>query len=226
MHLEVLVEDLSGKVILDSLLQKLLPPTGSSCRVIPYKGIGRIPKGLRDPKDARKRILLDNLPKLLRGYGQIIQSGVPWALVVVCDLDDRCLKAFRQELLEVLDSCDPRPPVCFCFAVEECEAWLLGDLGAVLSAYPYAKRHVLDRYQQDSICGTWELLADAVYRGGSAALSRNGFHAIGAEKSKWAKNVAPRITIDDNKSPSFHYFCRKIQELTTPGTTADAGVAS
>ena len=40
----------------------------------------------------------------------------------------------------------------------------------VKSAYPNAKDAVLNSYVQDSICGTWEVLADAVHPGGSQLL--------------------------------------------------------
>lgn len=64
---------------------------------------------------------------------------------------------------------------------EEIEAWLLGDRHALLSAYPHAKMHVLNTYVQDSICGTWEVLADAVYPGGTSKLSREHASFIESE---------------------------------------------
>jgi hypothetical protein len=72
---------------------------------------------------------------------------------------------------------------------------------------------VLTSYENDSICGTWEKLADAVYPGGSAALKRRGWHEIGAEKSTWAAAIAPLMDVDSNRSPSFHYFRSKLREL-------------
>ena len=75
-------------------------------------------------------------------------------------------KRFLEEMNEVLDSCDPKPQACFCLAIEEGEAWFLGDIPAIKQAYPKAKDTVLNRYVNDSICGTWELLADAVFPGG------------------------------------------------------------
>ena len=62
----------------------------------------------------------------------------------------------------------------FCLAIEEGEAWLLGDIPAIKKAYPQARDAVLNGYGNDSICGTWELLADAVVRGGSTALDKEG----------------------------------------------------
>lgn len=98
---------------------------------------------------------------------------------------------------------------------KEGEAWLLGDLTAIMNAYPRAKTAVLDAYVNDSICGTWEKLADAVYTGGSQALSALGWQAVGAEKSRWAEEIAPRMDIAINDSPSFCYFLSKIQERTS-----------
>lgn len=69
-------------------------------------------------------------------------------------------------------------------------------------------------YLNDSICGTWEKLADAVYPGGSQKLSIKGWWAVGAEKSKWAEVITPKMDIANNASPSFCYFRRNLQELS------------
>jgi hypothetical protein len=95
----------------------------------------------------------------------------------------------------------------FCLAIEEGEAWLLGDIPAVKQAYPKAKGAVLQTYENDSICGTWELLADAVYEGGAKALKDKGWMAVGVEKSRWASEITPLMDVAGNKSPSFRSFC-------------------
>ena len=167
MHFEILVEDTSGKIALEYILEKILGPNGQdhTYRIISYKGVGRIPKYLKGTTDPRKRIFLDRLPKLLRGYGKSLQ-GFPAAVVVVVDLDHKDCLAFKQEMLDILNTCNPQPTTVFRIAIEEGEAWLLGDRNAVKTAYPRAKERVLNVYMQDSICGTWEKLADAVYPGG------------------------------------------------------------
>lgn len=215
MHFEIVVEDRSGKVALDILVPKIVGED-HTFRVISYKGIGRIPKDMKDAKDASKRILLDNLPKLLRGYGKAFAAypdDYSAAVVLVCDLDLRCLHEFRQELIGIFNTCVPRPETRFCFAIEEGEAWFLGDLNAIRVAYPKAKDKVLRSYVNDSICGTWERLADAVYPGSSKALSAKGWQAIGAEKSKWAEEIAPHMDISKNQSPSFCYFRGELRDL-------------
>lgn len=215
MHFEILVEDQSGKKALDLLVPKIIG-NDHTFTVHPYKGIGRIPKNLTANGDANKRILLDQLPRLLRGYGNTFANyptGYPAAVILVCDLDDKCLKAFRQELFNILDACNPQPETRFCIAIEEGEAWFLGDIPAVKAAYPKAKNAVLNEYVNDSICGTWEYLAEAVYHGGSAALSAKGWQTVGAEKSQWAEKITPHMDITNNASPSFAYFKKKLLEL-------------
>ncbi len=215
MHFEILVEDQSGKKALEILVPKIIGQE-HTFKIISYKGLGKIPANLRDPKAAHDRILLDNLPKLLRGYGKTHSSYQNYdaAVILVCDLDDKCLKDFRGRLNEILANCDPKPKTRFCIAIEEGEAWLLGDLPAIKTAYPKAKDPILNSYRNDDICGTWEKLADAVYLGGSQVLSAKGWKAVGTEKSKWSDSIAPNMDVDQNKSPSFQYFRDKLRQLS------------
>ena len=215
MHFEILIEDLSGKVALDILMPKIIEKK-HTYRVISYRGVGRIPKNLKSRTDARNRILLDRLPELLKGYGETYANNpaqYSTVLIVVCDLDNKCLKRFRQKLLDVLNECNSEVETRFCIAVEEGEAWFLGDISAIKKAYPKAKNNILNRYQNDSICGTWEVLADAVFSGGSSALKNRGWQAAGREKFVWAEKIAPEMNVDKNASPSFCYFRDKIREL-------------
>ncbi|HLD63457.1 MAG TPA: hypothetical protein VI913_01010 [Candidatus Peribacteraceae bacterium] len=215
MHFEILVEDQSGKKALDILVPKIIGD-GHTFKVHPYKGIGRIPQNLNGKADASKRILLDQLPKLLRGYGNTFANypdDYPAAVILVCDLDDKCLKTFRQELFAILNACNPKPETRFCIAIEEGEAWFLGNIPAIKAAYPKVKGPVLDAYESDEICGTWECLANAVFPGGAQALSNKGWRAVGEEKSVWSERIAPHMDVANNSSPSFDYFKAKLQEL-------------
>ncbi len=126
------------------------------------------------------------------------------------DSDDKDCVKFKQELLAV---CNPRPQTRFRIAIEESEAWLLGDRAAVKSAYPNTKEVVLDGYVQDSVCGTWEVLADAVHSGGSKSLKKAGYPIAGNVKCDWAKEIAPRMDIDSNRSKSFQVFRDVIRNL-------------
>ncbi len=205
MHIEVLVEDSSGAKLLQLLLPKLIGDHGVShtWRLHPYKGIGRLPAGLSAAADPAKRALLDQLPRLLAGYGRT--PGVD-AVLVVLDSDRRDCKVFLKELNAALRHCRPAPNALFRLAIEETEAWYLGDRAALLSAYPRAKKDVLGRYRQDSVCGTWELLADAVQPGGFAAIQKVGWPLPGQIKHAWAGQIGPLMDIETNDSPSFRKF--------------------
>ena len=215
MHFEVLVEDQSGSIALAAILKNIFGENNNlhSWKLIPYKGLGRIPKNLRGVTDPGKRILLDRLPKLLRGYGKSLPESS--SVIVVVDLDDRDCVAFKQELLNVLKACDPQPNALFRIAIEESEAWLLGDRNAVKAAYPKAREAILDGYVQDSICGTWEVLADAVHTGGSVRLKGSGYHETGKAKCEWAEKIARHMDMDKNRSKSFQVFRDGVRNLAS-----------
>lgn len=202
MHIEILVEDSSGEKLLKAILPKLLGEYGDphTWNMHSYKGIGRIPKNLKGSADPAKRILLDQLPRLLQGYGRT--SGID-AVVVVLDTDKRSCVGFLNELKTLAAGCNPVPNALFRLAIEEVEAWYLGDRQALTAAYPRAKGDVLNRYEQDSLCDTWELLADAVYPGGSAAIKKAGWPLPGQIKHEWAEKIGPLLEPDRNASPSF-----------------------
>ena len=213
MHFEVLVEDQSGSIALEFILQKILGANNAShsWRVHSYQGLGRIPRDLQAAPDPRKRYLLDRLPSVLRGYGKSL--GHSDAVIVIVDVDNRDCMAFKQDLLAVLQGVTPRPKALFRIAIEEGEAWLLGDRYAVKAAYPHAKDAVLNRYMQDAICGTWELLADAVQPGGAARLKRAGYPTTGREKCRWASRIARHMDVDKNVSKSFQVFRDGVRSL-------------
>lgn len=205
MHLEILVEDQSGRQLVEHLLPKILGAYRSphSWQLHHFRGVGRIPKNLEAEPDPRHRMLLDSLPKFLRGYSQMTE---PPQVVVVVDVDDRDCRAFLAELQALASTTAAELRVLFRIAVEETEAWILGDPDALLEVYPKAKKGVLDRYVQDSVCGTWEVLADALHPGGAAAVKKTGWPLPGQLKSTWAESIGPRMNPERNTSPSFRKF--------------------
>jgi hypothetical protein len=213
MHIELLVEDSSGKRLLDQLMPKLVGEQAvpHTWRIHPYKGIGRIPRNLQTLGDPANRILLDQLPRLLRGYGRT--PGID-AVVVVLDVDNRKCLDFLEELQSMVDNCNPSPNTMFRLAIEEIEAWYFGDRDALLAAFPRAKRNILDGYMQDSICGTWEILADAIYPGGALAVKAAGWPLPGQIKHDWAEKVGKFMELERNKSPSFSKLRDGLRRLT------------
>jgi len=216
MHIEILVEDSSGAMLLDVLLPQLLLPHGErhTWRVHAYKGIGKIPQGIGKMADPAKRILLDQLPRLLRGYGKT--PGID-AVVIVLDTDKRDCASFLAELKEVAGGANLAHDTMFRLAIEEIEAWYFGDREALLAAYPRARQDVMKNYVQDSVCDTWELLADAVYTGGSSAIKKAGWPLPGQVKHEWAKKIAPLMDPDRNVSPSFRKFRDGLRQLCADG---------
>ena len=213
MKFEVLVEDQSGSIALEGVLEKILGENGAAhtWRIHPYKGIGRLPKNLHEVPNPAHWFLLNHLPSVLRAYGKSLDDSS--SVVVVVDLDDKdCIK-FKQDLVDVLNACGPQPKTLFRIAIEEGEAWLLGDRAAIKSAYPNSKEAILNSYVQDSICGTWEILADAVHPGGSRALKKLGYQVAGKAKSDWARNIAPHMDVDSNKSKIFQVFRDGVRNL-------------
>ncbi len=212
MHIEILTEDSSGQRLLEHLLPKVIGPHGQphTWRLHAYRGIGRIPAGLSATSDPSKRILLTELPRLLRGY-----MNTPWvdAVVVVLDADHRDCVAFLAELTALAASCDASRLVMFRLAIEEIEAWYLGDRAALQHAYPKARMRVLDGYVQDSVCGTWEIMAEAMHAGGVHAVKRAGWPLPGQLKHEWAERIGPLLDPENNLSPSFGKFRDGVRRL-------------
>ena len=215
MHFEVLVEDESTKVLLEEIFEGIIgnPENVHSWRVISYRGIGHIPQNLTEDVDPQKRLLLTQLPRLLRGYGKSL-NDFPSTVVVLVDLDNRNCLEFKDELVGLLEGIRPCPNVLFRIAIEEVEAWLLGDFNAIKAAYPRFKNTVLLSYEQDSICGTWEILADAVHAHGSLALNKLGYPEIGMAKCAWAERIGRYMDVERNQSKSFQVFRDGIRRLT------------
>lgn len=216
MFVNFLIEDASGKKMLDLLLPKIVPSGSDGMyKVYSYRGVGHLPaRGTVSPNAVKSRALLDNLPKLIGGFGKVAaKSRFPMSVVVVCDLDKKDKRTFLGELQGLLLSIAAPPQTVFCLAIEEGEAWLLGDFNAIRTAFPHCKMEVLRKYRNDSICGTWELLADAVEPEGAAALRGGGYQVIGAAKCKWAEMITPHLDVNVNKSPSFHFFVTTVNQL-------------
>jgi len=217
MYFSIHIEDQSGKRLLEHLVPKLIDQSVDQFEIHPYRGIGRIPKGMKSGGEARHRILLDQLPRILRGLGRTFAgypSDYPAVAVIVIDLDRRCFKEVRKEMLEVLQACEPAPHTQFCIAIEEGEAWLLGDHEALRAAYPQNDASKLSRYEQDSICDTWEHLADVIEQGGAAGLKAKGWQKVGEAKSRWAASIGPHMNPDRNRSPSFQHFRDTMRSLS------------
>ncbi|MGI6077101.1 MAG: hypothetical protein ACOYCB_02930 [Fastidiosipilaceae bacterium] len=208
MHIEILVEDKSGGVILDSIFAKICSDQDRmwTYSIHPHRGAGRLPDALDGRPKLRETTLLELLPAKLRAYRQLYCQGMPLLIVVVLDADDNPSKAYFNRLLKVTHVVGRELPVIIGLAVEELEAWLLGDEEAILKAYPDADTKVIRAYEQDSVCGTWEILCRAILRERGEQLIELGYPAVGKHKYDWASKISPHLDLENNKSPSFQRF--------------------
>ena len=211
MHFEILVEDASGKVLLEQVVPKILGPKGKpnqyrivNIQELKYRVMAMLPR-----KQARTLpwdvILLQTLGMQLRAYSKALnrKNGV---VVIVVDVDYRRCEQFRKKLEETFQTNAPNLEGGVRLAIEEIEAWILGDLAAVRRAYPLVKEYIISSYEQDTVCGTWEVLADAIFHGGSERLTEIGYPQIGREKCRWAENIGQYMDVDSNHSSSFRAF--------------------
>lgn len=212
MHFQFLIEDRSSADLIKILMKKIINGREDitfDCKS--FKGLGGFTKK-NVTHETKTGSLLNDLSTYLRGFNKSLQ-GFPSAIIVVLDNDTRDPQEFRAELENVANINNITLDHVFCIAIEEMEAWLLGDEAALISAYPSAKRQLLQGYIQDSICGTWEKLADAVYPGGLARMKKEcpTFVEVGKQKSEWAKRIGVFMDLNQNKSPSFGFFLDAIQ---------------
>lgn len=172
--------------------------------------------GLTDPPVPGVRVfrgkpdLLRKLPDRLRGYASYADAEDVRILVLIDrDADDcRILKARLEEAAAAAGlstrstSGGSRFRVCCRIAIEELEAWFIGDPDAVAEAYPgvpasFGRRKTYR--SPDAVAGgTWEAL--------ERLLRRHRYHREGLAKVRLAHDVAPHMDIARNRSPSFQSF--------------------
>lgn len=199
-HLEVLVEEYSAEVALYNLLPKVLPE-GVEFQIRSFQG---------------KADLIKKLPKRLKAYRSWIPSE--WRILVLCDRDQENCHELKKKLedhtiLSGFTTKTTHPNGCFTvvnrIAIEELEAWFLGDSNAVVKAYPRVSENfsTQSRYRNpDEITGgTWEAL--------EALLQNKKYHLGGLNKIEAAQAISQHMKPTDNRSPSFQSFCEGIASL-------------
>lgn len=206
MHFQFLVEDYSGAVLVDKVMLKLSEEAEFTFDTKSFKGIGGF-KERGSVKDIKTNKLLTDLPQYLRAFDSSLR-GIEACVIVVLDNDTRDTRLFENELEMQAQRAMISIDHVFCVAVEEMEAWLLGDEKALFLAYPLARDSKYKEYVQDSICGTWELLADVVFKGGLKKFKKEcpTYREVGRYKAEWAEQIGAHLDLNNNKSPSFQFF--------------------
>lgn len=203
-HLELLVEEPSMEVTLRLVVPRIVP--GTSFAVRTFNG---------------KPDLLENLPSRLEGYRDWSASG-SLGVVVVVDRDDDDCRALLRRLDDMAHaaalapaSVSRRTPggILNRIAIEELQAWFLGDVAAMCAAFPgvptslRARRSFRD---PDAVGGG---TAEAFER----VLNAAGHHRGGLRKMAAAASIAPHPNVEANDSTSFQKF-RDGLRLVTTGT--------
>lgn len=208
--IEVLVEDRSGGFILEQILSKMIAAQQYPWvhHIYAHRGCGPFPKNPEARPAAGEAALLPLLSAKIRAYNQA-KAECPdtnLIVVVVLDSDREPPKELFGRLLDLVRRERSEVPTIIGLATEELEAWLLGDPLAVLAAYPEADREIIESYEQDSICGTWEVLCRAILGEQAEPLIQLGYPAVGRYKFEWASRIAPYLNLERNRSPSFQRF--------------------
>ena len=211
MHFQFLIEDQSSEVLIEMIMGNIIRDDSIdtyNCKA--FKGIGGFTRK-NTVKETHSGKLLNDLATYMRGFQRSLQ-GTESSLIIVLDNDDNDPEEYKKQLNSVANMNSIKMDYVFCLAIEELEAWLLGDELAIQKAYPKYKKNVLHDYKQDSICGTWEVLADIVYKGGIREIRKKkmSYMEIGKLKSEWAERIGSHMVCANNKSPSFRFFYEAI----------------
>lgn len=205
-HLEFLVEEPSAEAALDNLLPMILGQS-STYQIHVHQG---------------KQDLLSRLPVRLRGYRKWLPSD--WKIVVLIDEDRQDCLTLKRQMEEIafqagfdtkaVPGADGTFQVINRIAVEELEAWFLGDVPALLQAYPRIPEslHRRQRYRNpDAVMGgTWEALARLL-------VQENYYSNVtGVPKIEVARTISRHMNPARNRSQSFKVFYAAISALVTP----------
>lgn len=188
MIVHVLVEGPSERALIESWAPRAFP--GHTFRAHPHEGKGSLPR--RGKKNPTGTGVLDLLPATLEAYAAT-RATEDDAIVVLVDADDDDCTELVRQLSAMAGRLAPRPQrLVFRIAIEETEAFYLGDLHALRAAFPDADMAKATRYAPDSVVGTAELFGEIVDDGGM-------------NKVSWATEMGPRLTTQPGKSrsPSF-----------------------
>jgi hypothetical protein len=206
LRLFVHVEEPSAKEALDALLPKLIGPHQLDARVIEHGG---------------KASLLANLPNRLRGYAAMPAANIRVMVLVDRDRDEcHTLKARLEDVARAAGMSTKTNPtasgrfrVVNRIGIEELEAWFIGDVEALRTAFPRLPVSLGQKApfrDPDAVPGgTWEALHRVLQQAGYYVASER------LPKIELARLVAKEMQPERNRSASFRTFVRGIDALVS-----------
>jgi hypothetical protein len=207
-HIEFFVEEPSAQAFVTTFVPPLLS-TGATFKVHVFQG---------------KHDLLKALPRRLRGYRRIPDD---WRLAVLVDEDRQDCHELKQRLetaaaeagftTKTTAARDGGFVVLNRLAIEELEAWFLGDVEALCAAYPGVPTALGDRAafrDPDAVTGG---TAEALLR----VLKKAGHYSTVLPKIEVARRVTPHMDPRRNRSRSFRHFVSGLRELQEPAKDRD-----
>lgn len=201
MHFFLFVEEPSAEAALENILPRLLGEA-HTYQILTHGG---------------KDDLLKKLATKLRSYRAYITT-MDCRFIVIIDRDSEDCVALKNRL-EVIASeagivtktqaTNGVFHLINRIAIEELEAWFLGDFSAINAAYPRVNRNLANQntYRDpDNIKGgTWEAL--------ERVLMRAGYYAGGLPKVEAARTISQYMDIENNRSDSFNQLVAGIRSF-------------
>lgn len=182
-----LLEERSMRIVLEAILTKLIP------NHITYKCITH--QGKQD--------LAKSIPNKIKAFNKISPST---EFVIVHDQDSNDCEELKKELLKICQTAG-NPDVIIRIICHELESWFLGDLAAVEKAYNL-KPDTLSRKQNQKKFRDPDRLNSAKDELKKLLPAKLEYY-----QGTHSKEIAPHLSLTNNKSRSFHVFCEGIQKI-------------
>jgi len=125
-----MVEDQSGEILVNAVMKKYraeAPIVAIDYGIKSYKGIGKFKRG-SNAINIKSEQLLNELPKRIRAFHFALCDRANVSLFIIVDNDNRPTDDFSKQLESAVRDNNITIDRVFCIAVEEMEAWLLGDI--------------------------------------------------------------------------------------------------
>jgi hypothetical protein len=166
-----------------------------------HQGKGKLPADAASAPNPLHRGLLDQLPAKLRGFAEALDPDQDSVLIVVDRDADDC-QQLATEIRNLVTSMAPGLRVEVRVSIEELEAYYLGDLKGVKTAFPGADLTRARSVDPDSVTDAWEFFGEIV--------GDDGGH-----KAEWARAMGRAVTTAESqsRSASFRALCRALGRL-------------